>query len=109
MASNPPRRSSKQVWATPGSGHDRLVRLTVTSPDIPIEGGARVGMAEPAVKALYGGRLSVEPHHYDADGHYLVLFSDDRSRALVLETDGARVTLARAGEARAAQYVEGCL
>jgi lipopolysaccharide export system protein LptC len=28
MASNPPRRSSKQVWATPGSGHDRLVRLT---------------------------------------------------------------------------------
>jgi hypothetical protein len=88
---------------------NHLVRLTVTSADVPIEGGARVGMAEPDVQALYGGRLAVEPHHYDADGHYLVLFSEDRSRALVLETDGARVTLAHAGEAQAAQYVEGCL
>lgn len=87
---------------------DRLVRMTVTSADIPIEGGARVGMAEAEVRALYGGRLAVEPHQYDADGHYLVLFSDDRSRAMVLVTDGARVTLVRAGEAQAAQYIEGC-
>jgi len=28
MASKSPRRGTKQVWATPGSGHDRLVRLT---------------------------------------------------------------------------------
>ena len=88
---------------------NHLVRLTVTAADIPIEGGARVGMAEAEVRALYGGRLAVEPHHYDTDGPYRVAFSDDRARALVLETDGARVTLARAGEAQAAQYVEGCL
>jgi hypothetical protein len=88
---------------------NRLVRLTVTSADIPIEGGARVGMAEADVRALYGGRLAVEPHQYDPDGHYLKLFSDDRSRALVLATDGATVTLVHAGEAQAAQYVEGCL
>ena len=88
---------------------NRLVRLTVTSADIPIEGGARVGMPEPAVQALYGGRLSIRPHHYDADGHYFAVFSDDRSRALVLDTDGTRVILVHAGEAQAAQYVEGCL
>jgi hypothetical protein len=88
---------------------NHLVRLTVTSADIPIEGGARIGMAEPDVLALYGGRLAVGAHHYDADGHYLVLFSGDRARALVLETDGTKVILAHAGEAQAAQYVEGCL
>jgi hypothetical protein len=87
---------------------NHLVRLTATSADIPIEGGARIGMAEPAVQALYGGRLAVEPHGYDPDGHYLVAFSEDRSRALVMETDGAKVTLVRAGEAKAAQSVEGC-
>jgi hypothetical protein len=87
---------------------NHLVRLTVTSADIPVEGGARVGMAEADVQALYGGRLSVEPHHFDADGHYFKLFSDDGSRALVMQTDGAKVTLVQAGEARAAQYVEGC-
>jgi hypothetical protein len=88
---------------------NHLVRLTATSADIPIEGGARIGMAEADVQALYGGKLAVESHQYDADGHYLKLFSDDHSRALVLETDGAKVTLVHAGEAQAAQYVEGCL
>jgi len=87
---------------------NHLVRLTATSADVPIEGGARVGMAEADVRALYGARLAVEPHFYDADGHYLKLFSDDRARALVMETDGAKVTLVHAGEAKAAQYVEGC-
>jgi hypothetical protein len=87
---------------------NHLVRLTATSADIPIEGGARIGMAEAAVQALYGGRLVVEPRHGDIDGHTLLLFSDDRSRALVLESDGARVILVHAGEAQAAQYAEGC-
>jgi hypothetical protein len=87
---------------------NHLVRLTVSSADIPIEGGARIGMAESDVQALYGARLTIEPHQYDADGHYLKLFSDDHARALVLETDGAKVTLVHAGEAQAAQYVEGC-
>lgn len=87
---------------------NRLVRLTVTSADIPIEGGARVGMAEADVQALYGGRLTINPHLHHADGHYLVAFSDDRARALVMETDGTRIILAHAGEATAAQYAEGC-
>jgi len=87
---------------------NHLVRLTATSADIPIEGGARVGMAEADVQALYGGKLVVEPHQYDPDGHYLKLFSDDHSRALVMDTDGAKVVLVHAGEAQAAQYVEGC-
>jgi hypothetical protein len=87
---------------------NHLVRLTATSADIPVEGGARVGLAEPALQALYGRRLVVTPHEHDPDGHYYALFSDDRSRALVLETDGAKVTLVHAGEAAAAQYVEGC-
>ena len=66
-------------------------------------------MTEAQVGALYGARLAVEPHHYDADGHYLVVFSEDRSHALVLESDGETVDPAHAGEAQAAQYVEGCL
>jgi hypothetical protein len=87
---------------------NHLARLTATSADIPIEGGALVGMPEPEVLALYGAKLVVEPHQYDPDGHYLKLFSDDRSRAVVMATDGAKVTLVHAGEAQAAQYVEGC-
>jgi hypothetical protein len=86
-----------------------LVRLTATSADIAVEGGAHVGMAEAEAKTLFGARLVVEPHHYDDAGHYLKVFSEDRSRALVLETDGATVDLIHAGEAQAAQYVEGCL
>jgi hypothetical protein len=88
---------------------DKLVRLTATHADVPVEGGALVGMGEPEVQALYEGQLVVEPHAYLAKGHYLKLFSGDRARALVLETDGTRVTLVHAGEAEHAQYVEGCL
>jgi hypothetical protein len=86
----------------------RLVAITVGE-TYRTRRGARIGMTEAQAQAVYGGRLLVEPHQYDEHGHYLKLFSHDRRRALVLETDGTTVLSMRAGEEGPAQYVEGCL
>jgi hypothetical protein len=86
----------------------RLVALTVGEA-YATRSGVRVGMSEAQAQAIYGGRLLVEPHQYDEHGHYLKLFSHDRRRALVLETDGRTVLSMTAGDAEPAQYVEGCL
>jgi hypothetical protein len=88
---------------------NRLVRISLRSDDFATRSGARTGMSEAQVQAIYGGRLRVETHFYDPTGHYLKLFSADGSRALVMETDGTTVDEIRAGDADAAQAVEGCL
>ena len=110
-----PRFACDQVDVTSRPGlvamfvDGRLARLEVDAPGIATLSGAQVGMTEAQVQALYGGRLLTEPHKYDPTGHYLLLFSADRKRALVFETDGTRITDIHVGEAEAAQYVEGCL
>ncbi|HUR15191.1 MAG TPA: hypothetical protein VM097_11940 [Mycobacteriales bacterium] len=69
--------------------------------------GIGIGATEDEVKAAYPGRVVVRPHAY-TDGHYLRVVSHDGRLALVLETDGTRVTMFRSGTARAADYTEGC-
>jgi hypothetical protein len=93
------------AWLMFEEGH--LVAITVY--ENRTRSGARIGMTEAQAQAVYAGRLLVEPHQYDEHGHYLKLFSHDRRRALVLETDGATVLSMTAGEEGPAQYVEGCL
>jgi hypothetical protein len=86
----------------------RLVAITVGE-TFTTRSGARIGMTEAQAQAVYGGRLLVEAHQYDEHGHYLKLFSRNRRRALVLETDGTTVLSMTSGEEGPAPYVEGCL
>lgn len=61
------------------------------------------------VQALYAGKLEVEPHHYDPNGHYLTLIETGRDRAIRFETDGKVITQIYSGRNQETHYVEGCL
>jgi hypothetical protein len=86
----------------------RIVRVETRDGRYRTWSGARVGDPEATVRGLYAGRLEVTPHKYDERGHYLIVRSRDRRHALVLETDGEKVTRIRSGRVPAAEYVEGC-
>jgi hypothetical protein len=85
---------------------NQLARVSLDSPAHATRSGARTGMTVAQVQAIYGGRLRAASYQ---DGDWLLLFSTDRRRALVMATDGAKVIQISAGEADAAQAVEGCL
>jgi hypothetical protein len=73
--------------------------------------GIGIGSTEDQVKQIYGKKLSVERHHYDEHGHYLVFTpTDDRDAQyrMVFETDGKKVIGIRTGKLPEAFYVEGC-
>lgn len=86
-----------------------LTRVEIVGASISTLSGIRVGFTEAWVRRVYGSRIVVERHQYDQDGHYMKVFSADRKRALVIETDGKIVGNFQAGNADSAQYVEGCL
>ncbi len=88
-----------------------VARIEVDSSSIPTGLGIRVGDPEARVKAEYGPRMSIEPHKYVANAHYLVVSPippTDSNFRLVFETDGSRVTSYRAGRLPEVQWVEGC-
>lgn len=86
----------------------RVVRIDVTDSRYRTRSGARVGMTEAEVLRLHP-RIVRQPHHYDEDGHYLVLTTPDQRFALLFETDGKVVTDIRAGLREPVGYVERCL
>ena len=90
----------------------RLVRIDVDARGAArTASGARVGDTEERIKGLYPGRIRVERHHYDPNGHYLIYTpadEQDRHYEIVFETDGKRVTSFRAGRSSATALVEGC-
>jgi hypothetical protein len=89
----------------------RIGRVDVLDSMVATNHGARVGDTEARVESLYPGRVTVLPHKYDSDGHYLVVApqqAGDSGFALVFETHGGRVTRYRAGRQPAVEYVEGC-
>jgi hypothetical protein len=97
----------------PGIGfmveHGRVTRIDVTEAAVPTASGIRVGDPEARVMKLYGPKLQVEPHAYDApEGHYLTLLSADGRYGMRFETYQGRVTGFYAGEAHAIAYIEGC-
>ncbi len=83
-----------------------LARVDVQSRQVKTADGLGVGDTEQAILARYPD-ARVEPHKY-TDGHYLVVPVSEGARAIVFETDGARVTEYRAGRQPAVEYVEGC-
>lgn len=99
----------------PGSVHamlvdGRLARIDVRDSAVATDRGARVGDAEARIAALYGSRVSVQPHKYTG-GHYLIVspaVAADSAYRLVFETDGKRVLAYRAGLLPAVEWAEGC-
>ena len=86
----------------------KVVRIDIDDPHHWTLSGVHIGTTEADAQAVYRGRLRVQPHKYDQTGHYLILKSSDGTSALVLETDGKRVTSMRAGAEPAVEYVERC-
>ena len=73
--------------------------------------GAGIGDSESKIKSLYPGQISVTPHKYQPNSHYLTFTPNDRSDAnyrIVFETDGNRVTSFRSGKLPEVEWVEGC-
>lgn len=90
---------------------ETIVRIDVDdNTAIKTSAGAHIGNTEDEVKALYGPRLSVMPHKYDRDGHYLTVSDTDPAQQYqyVFETDGRVVTSFRAGRLPEVATVEGC-
>lgn len=85
-----------------------VARIDIDDPHHWTLSGVHIGSTEAEAHAAYRGRLQVTPHKYDRTGHYLILKSADGKSALVLETDGKRVTAMRAGAEPAVEYVERC-
>jgi hypothetical protein len=94
----------------------RITRIDVArlpgaaSPMEPILSDKGIGIAatEDAVKAAYGDALIVQPHKYDATGHYLIVESADKKSALLFETAAGAVVTFRAGLHPSVDYVEAC-
>jgi hypothetical protein len=86
----------------------RVTRVEVLGGPTRTWSGIRVGATEEQVRKTYGTRLTIRPHKYDPHAHTMIVFSRDKRRALVLDTDGQVVKEFRAGLAASAQYVEGC-
>jgi hypothetical protein len=90
----------------------RIVRIDVSDGDVRTATGARIGDSEDKIKKLYPGRITIEPHHYFENGHYLDYSPSstiERLYGMVFETDGETVTSFRTGTLAAIALVEGCL
>jgi hypothetical protein len=90
--------------------HDTVARVDVSAAGVQTVEGVHVGDSEAWVLEVYRGRVAVEPHKYTGpQGHYLVVSClGDTLHRVIFETDGERVTLFRAGQRPAVEFVEGC-
>lgn len=89
----------------------RVVRIETEDPRYRTASGARVGMAETEIRAIYGARMSVEPHPYTGpEGHYLIYRARGEPYAMIVETnaENGRATSIRVGSWEAVQLIEGC-
>jgi hypothetical protein len=89
----------------------RVVRIDVKEKGIRTASGIAVGDSEDRVKRLYPGRIEVEAHFYDPDGHYLYYSTRERADqqyGMVFESDGSKVVAFRIGTRKAIGLVEGC-
>ena len=87
----------------------RVSRIEIYSNRISSLSGSRVGDTEDEIERIYrkyGDRLSVEPHLFDQEGHFIKIFSLDQTTSIAFETHGHVATQMYAGPA--AGYVEGC-
>lgn len=90
----------------------RVVRIDIIEPS-PIQtlAGAHIGNSEEEIKKLYPGQVTVKPHEYDENGHYLIITpkdAADKKYRLLFETSRGMVTQFRSGLEDPVQWVEGC-
>ena len=87
----------------------RFVRYDVGTPKETAPGGGKLGMDAAQIRALYGERVTSQPHKYVAGASYLRVIAPQGESALVFETDAqGRVTRWRMGVPPQVDYVEGC-
>ena len=89
----------------------RVVRIETEDARYRTASGARVGMTEAEILAIYGRAMRVEDHAYTGpDGHYLVYRARNEPYGMIVETDYAtgRAASIRVGTWEAVQLVEGC-
>ena len=70
--------------------------------------GARIGSTEEDLRKLYGGRLDIQPHKYDEQGHTITFQAADGLHGLRFETSAGKVRVMQAGPWEHLHYVEGC-
>lgn len=91
---------------------NRIARIDVRkSSPITTLSGAKIGDSEAKIKQLYPGQISVTPHKYLPNGHYLTYTpkdAKDTNYRLIFETDGKQVTDFRSGRLPEVAWVEGC-
>ncbi len=75
-------------------------------PEIATASGLRIGDTEDVVKQKHGN-VKIEPHKYVQGGHTLTVPGEGKS-AMVMESDGTKITAIRAGLNPSVSYVEGC-
>jgi hypothetical protein len=115
---NPLEESDCNYWHLPGRDGlalmvvgGRVVRIDIETAVYRTAAGARIGMSEAEVRALYGGALRVEPHPYTRpEGHYLIYRARAEPYGLIFEThyESGRVGQMRVGLWRYVQLIEGC-
>ncbi len=89
----------------------RVVRIETEDPRYRTASGARVGMAEAEIRAIYGRAMRVEPHPYTGpEGHYLIYRARAEPYGLIVETnyETGRAGSIRVGLWEAVQLIEGC-
>ena len=88
---------------------DRLVRIDTEDARYRTRSGARVGMSEREIRAIYGAGMRVETHPYtDPQGKYLVYEARSEPYGMIFETDNGRAISFRVGYWDAVQLIEGC-
>jgi hypothetical protein len=87
---------------------DRVVRIELKGASkLHTMSGARIGSSEAELERMYG-RLEVQPHKYDPDGHTITYRSTDGEYGLRFETSNGRVKAIQSGPWEHLNYVEGC-
>ena len=87
----------------------RVVRIDIDDRRYRTRSGARIGMTERQIRAIYGRQMQVEPHPYgDADDHYLVYDARDEPLGMIFETNDRRATSFRVGYRDYVSLIEGC-
>ena len=87
----------------------RLVRIETENERYRTPSGARVGMSEAAIRALYGRKMRIEPHPYmGPEGKYLIVRGRAEPLGLIVETWDGKARSMRVGYWRSVQLIEGC-
>jgi hypothetical protein len=89
----------------------RIVRIETEDPRYRTASGARVGMTEAEIRAIYRSRIRVEPHPYTGpEGHYLIYQARGEPYGMIVETnfENGRAESIRVGRWGAVQLIEGC-